>query len=78
MNQYLISRTNEPFMVTHFLTDRTQEMLVRGSEVLGPIDNLEKNAEDYVFNLGEIDGIFVVSKRDGIVLSESELNKYGL
>ena len=78
MRQYMISRTNEAFIVTHFLPDRTQEMSVGPTQVLGPLDNLERNAKDYVFSLGDVDGLFVVSQKAGIVLNEKEIKEYGI
>lgn len=78
MNQYMISRNNEPFVITHFLTDRKDEVMVKSTQILGPIHNIESNVKDYIFELGEIDGIFVVAKHHAIILTQEEIELYGL
>lgn len=77
MKKYIVSRSTEPFIVTQYLSNNEQsEMWVEAAQILGPVDIEADNEVDYVFTLGEIDGIFVVSKSDGVLLNGNKLKEF--
>ncbi len=61
---YLKAKTHKAFIITHYLPDVAQDLLMEPHQTLGPLLNVEYNEIDIVFELPELDGIWVSSQHD--------------
>ena len=66
--KYVHAIDYKDFIVTHYKSRETHEFVVKWTEKIGPISLETDEGEDIVFTLDGIDGLFVSSKKNSIVL----------
>jgi hypothetical protein len=66
--KYLGPTDYRDYIVTHYRVEETQEFVMRWTQKLGPIQLENDEGEDIVFTLEDIDGIFVASKKDTMII----------
>ena len=68
---YISSKWNTDYLITRYRAkDTIQEYFVDKRKLLGPISNLDQNDQDFIFELDGIDGIFVASKLETIIITD--------
>ena len=66
---YIASKWNNEYIVTRYANKREpQEFFLHKDKLLGPVSNTDENDDDYVFELDGIEGIFVASKLETILI----------
>lgn len=66
--KYLHAKDHRDYPILHYKVDLTEEFWMKWTQKLGPIDVESDEGEDIVFTLEDIDGIFVSSKKDTVIL----------
>jgi len=66
--KYISANNYRDYIVTHYTVKETQEFVMRWTQKLGPIQLETDEGKDIVFTLEDIDGIFVASKKDSMIV----------
>ena len=75
MKTYLVARKNNPLIITQYLREDKHDIVIESHQILGPLDDLQQNEADYIFTLGDMPGIFVVSRNDAVLLPKKDLDE---
>ena len=66
---YISSKWNTDYVVTRYRSKKEiQEYFVDRRKLLGPVSNIDENDHDFIFELDGIEGIFVTSKLETILI----------
>ena len=66
--KYLGPIDYKDFIVTHYKVDHKDEFVMRWTQKLGPIQLETDEGKDIVFTLEDVEGIFVASKKDTMII----------